>query len=189
MFLLVVLLILFTAVHVIPAIPRARAAARSALGRAYGAVYGTASLVLLVACIWAMRNAGGDNLYDPPLWGRHANFLLTLIAFIFVGIFLARGSWRNTLRYPMAIAVMFWALGHLLANGEARTVIFIAGLAFAALLHAFLASRLTVREPGVERQGHNFMSVLFGVALYALMAQLHGVVVGVPVIDLASFSR
>lgn len=189
MFLLVALLILFTAVHVIPAIPRAKAAAKGALGKAYGAVYGIATLVLLAACIWAMRNAGGGDFYVPPEWGRHANFLFTLIAFIFVGIFLARGSWRNTLRYPMAIAVLFWAAGHLMANGEVRTVTFIVGLAFAALLHAFLASRLTVREPSVERQGHNFMSVIFGVALYALMTQLHGAIIGVPVLDISSFAQ
>lgn len=189
MLLLVVLLILFTAVHVVPAIPRAKAAAKTALGKAYGAVYGMASLVLLVACIWAMRAAGDGMFYDPPTWGRHANFLFTLIAFVFVGIFLARGSWRNSLRYPMALAVTFWAVGHLLANGEARVVVFVAGLAAAALLHAFLASRLTERAPSDERQGHNFMSVLFGVALYALMAQLHGVIIGVPVVDISSFAR
>jgi uncharacterized membrane protein len=189
MFLLVVLLILFTAVHLIPAIPRAKTAAKGGLGKAYGAVYGMASLVLLAACIWAMRKAGGDNVYDPPSWGRHANFLFTLIGFIFVGIFLGRGSWRNSLRYPMAIAVVFWAIGHLLANGEGRVIVFVSGFAIAAVLHAFLASRLTERGPGVVRQGHNFLSVLFGVALYALMAQLHGVIVGVPVIDLAGFSQ
>ena len=57
-------------------------------------------------------------------WG-HLPFAGTTTAYIFVGIFLARGSWRNTLRYPMAIAVLFWAAGHLMANGEVRTVTFI----------------------------------------------------------------
>ncbi len=189
MFLLVLFLILFTAVHIIPAIPRAKAAAKGALGKAYGPVYGIATLVLLGACIWAMRVGGGGDFYTPPEWGRHANFLMTLIAFIFVGIFLARGSWRNRIGYPMAVAVCFWAAGHLMANGEVRTVTFIVGLAVAALLHAFLASRLTVREPSVERQGHNFLSVVFGVALYALMTQLHGAVIGVPVLDISSFAR
>jgi uncharacterized membrane protein len=188
MTLLVFFLLAFTAAHVVPAIPMAKAAAQGLLGKAYGAVYGLSSLVLLAACIWAMRQAEPGFVYDPPVWGRHANFLFTLIAFIFIGIFLARGSWRNTVRCPMAIAVVFWAVGHLLANGEARSVVFIAGLAAAALLHAFLALRLTQRPPTDEREGHNFLSVLFGVALYALMSQLHGVLIGVHVIDLAAMA-
>lgn len=185
---LIFLLAVFTAVHVIPAIPRAKAAAQALLGKAYGAAYGTASLVLLVACVWAFRQTDPGHLYDPPAWGLHANFLFTLVAFLFIGIFLARGSWRNRVRYPMAIAVAFWATGHLLANGEARSVTFIAGLAFAALLHAFLASRLNERARSDERGGHNLLSILFGLALYGLMAQLHGVLIGMPVIDLASLA-
>ena len=187
MTLLVLLLIAFTVAHIVPAIPRAKAAVQRRLGKSYGAIYGLTSLVLLVLCIWAMRHAEPGFFYDPPVWGRHANFLFTLVAFIFIGIFIGRGSWRNAVRYPMAIAVCFWATGHLLANGEATRVVFIIGLAAAALLHAFLASRLTQREPSVERGGHNLFSVLMGVALYGLMAQLHGVIIGVPVIDLSSF--
>lgn len=189
MTMLILLLATFTAVHVVPAIPGAKAAAKAVLGKAYGALYGLSSLVLLGLCIWAMRRVEPGLFYVPPDWGRHANFLLTLIAFVFIGIFLARGSWRNAVRYPMAIAVCFWAAGHLLANGETGSVTFIAGLAFAALLHAVLAARLVAWAPADERQGHNFLSVLFGVALYALMAQLHGVIIGVPVIDLAAMAR
>jgi uncharacterized membrane protein len=189
MFLLVASLVVFTLVHIIPAIPRAKLSAQGMLGKAYGPVYGVLSLVMIVLCVWAFRHADPGFAYVPPSWGRHANFLFSLVAFIFIGIFLGRGSWRNKIGYPMAVAVAFWACGHLLANGEANSVVFIIGLAVAALLHAFLASRLTVRQPSVERQGHNFLSVLFGVALYALMAQLHGALIGVPVIDLASFTR
>lgn len=189
MIILVLLLAGFAAVHVIPAIPRAKAAAQQSLGKGYGAAYGLASLVLLGLCVWAFRQADPGFVYDPPVWGRHANFLLSLVAFLFIGIFLARGSWRNRVRYPMAIAVVFWAAGHLLANGEARSVIFVAGLAGAALLHAFLASRLTERMPSEERGGHNLLSILFGLALYGVMAQLHGVLIGMPVINLAAFSQ
>ncbi len=188
MTLLVLLLAVFAAVHVIPAVPVAKAAVQAVLGKAYGAVYGMASLVLLVLCVWAFRQAEPGHFYDPPSWGRHANFLFTLVAFLFIGIFLARGSWRNAVRYPMAIAVAFWALGHLLANGEARSVTFIAGLALAALLHAVLASALPERSASDERGGHNLLSVLFGLALYGLMAQLHGALIGIPVIDLTGYA-
>lgn len=189
MTLLVLALVLFAAVHILPAIPRAKAAAKTALGKTYGPVYGIATLVLFGFAIWAFRQAEAGYLYAPPEWGSHANFLFTLIAFILVGIFLARGTWRNRLRYPMGLAVLFWAAGHLMANGEARSVVFILGIAAAGLLHVFFASRLNSFQPSPERQGHNFLSVLFGIALYGLMVQLHGAIVGVPVIDISGFKQ
>lgn len=185
MILLIFFLLAFAVVHLVPAIPRAKVAAQANLGKAYGPLYGVASFLLLVSCVIFFRRAEPGFVYDPPTWGRHANFLLTLIAFLFVGIFLARGSWRNQVKYPMAIATGFWAAGHLLANGDARSVVFFSTLACTAFVHAFLASRLYDRPLGEEREGHNLLSILFGLALYGLMTQLHGVLIGVPVIDLA----
>lgn len=185
MLLLVFALAVFAVVHMVPAIPWAKAYWKMLLGRAYGAAYGVASLVLLIASIAALRMAETGQVYDPPSWGRAANFALTLVAFVFVGIFLFRGSWRTYVKYPMAIATVFWAVGHLFANGEVRSVVFITGLAGAALAHVFLASRLIEWQPGEERKGHNLLSVLFGIALYGVAAQVHGAVIGVPVVSLA----
>ncbi len=188
MTLLVLSLLAFAAVHLIPAVPRAKLAAQMQLGRAYGPVYGFASLILLILCVWAFRRAEPGFVYDPPSWGRHANLLLTFIAFLFVGVFLARGSWRNAVKYPMAIATGFWALGHLLANGDARSVVFFTTLACTGFVHAFLVSRFYDRPAGDVRGGHNLLSILFGLALYGLMTQLHHVLIGVPVIDLSGLT-
>ncbi|MFO1033784.1 MAG: NnrU family protein [Hyphomicrobiales bacterium] len=189
MILLLLTLIAFAVVHLAPAVPRYKAAAKARLGKAYGALYGLASLLLLAAAIWALRAADAGPLYDVPAWGRHANYLLTLIAFIFVGIFLFRGSWRNSLRFPMALATTFWATGHLLANGDTRTTLFFAGFLVIGLVHAWLLSLDTTRPPSDERAGHNFMSVIAGLALYGVMVQLHEVLIGVPVFNLAAFSH
>lgn len=184
MTLLAISLLAFGLVHLIPALPSVKAQAVSTLGKTYGPVYGIASLVLVVAVFWAFRQASPETLYDPPNWGRHANFLFTLIGFIFIGIFLFRGSWRNTIKYPMAIGVSFWAFGHLLANGDQRTTLLFAGLAFFGLLHAYLKSRNGPFVPSEVRQGHNLMSVLGGIVLYGLAAQLHVVIAGVPLVTL-----
>jgi uncharacterized membrane protein len=189
MSLLVLALIAFAAVHLVAAIPRAKAYWRGQLGRAYGPVYGLASLVLLVACVAAFRQAEVTQLYTPPSWGRHANFGLTFIAFLLLGIFLFRGTWRKRLRFPMALATAFWAAGHVLANGDGRSVVFFAGFVSVAFVHAFLSSRLQAPAPEDTRKGHNVLSLLFGIALYGVMAQLHVALVGVPVVDIAGYAR
>jgi uncharacterized membrane protein len=181
---LVATLLLFGAIHILPALPAAKATLKQRLGTTYGPVYGVATLLALALIIYAFRGAARPELYDPPTWGRHANFLLTLLAFICVGVFIFRGSWRNVLKYPMAIAVLLWGIGHLLANGDAATVILVSGLMIAALVHFVLLKAHGPYVPTDERGGHNFMSVLAGVALYGVMTQLHGVIIGMPVLTL-----
>ena len=182
--LLVVALVLFGMVHLIPAMPAVKERAVAAAGRAYGPVYGVASLVLFVAAIWSFRQIVPEALYDVRGWGRPANFGLSLLGFICLGIFIFRGSWRNRLRHPMALAILFWALGHLLANGDVATTLLFAGFALMALLHAVLrqVNGLVANEPA--REGHNMLSILTGVALYGVAIQLHPIFAGVPVIQL-----
>jgi uncharacterized membrane protein len=184
MILLVLALLLFAAIHVLPALPVWKSTLQAKSGKAYGAVYGIASLVALVLIILAFRAADQPELYDPPSWGRHANFALTLLAFISLGIFIFRGSWRNQLKYPMAIAVALWGVGHLLANGDGATVVLACGLMLTVLLHVGLLKARVPYSPSDERGGHNLLSVLAGIALYGVMAQLHGVIIGMPILAL-----
>lgn len=184
MLLLALLVIVFAAVHAVPSHDGIRAGLRSRVGRAFGLIYGLLSLLLLVAMIWTYRHSEPGIIYDVPGWGRHANFALTLLAFLCLGIFLFRGSWRQKLRYPMAIGVALWAAGHLLANGDGKSLIFFGGLAAAAILHAVLMRGGGERPAPDIRQGHNFLSIMAGLALYALMTQLHYAVTGVPLVEL-----
>jgi uncharacterized membrane protein len=183
MILLFGFLFLFGVIHLNPAVPAWKAHAVQTFGRAYGALYGILSLALLFAVMWAFHRVGAAPLYAAPDWGRHGNFALSLIGFLFIGIFLFRGSWRNRVKYPMAIGISLWALGHLLANGDQRSTLLFVGLAGFSVLHAVLKSRVPF-APTVERDGHNLLSLLGGVALYGLAAQLHVVFAGVPVITL-----
>lgn len=178
--------VLFLAVqHLVAAVPSLKARLKGWVGDwAYGPVFGLASLVGIFLIVLGWRSADFVPVYDPPEWGRHANFGLTLIAFICLGIFLFRGSWRQKLRFPMAFAIIFWATGHLLANGDLRSIILFGGLLTYAVLHILIASANGVRPTPVVRAGHNLLAVLAGVALYAVMAQAHAALIGVPVVQL-----
>ncbi len=184
MLLLATVLFLFGVIHINPAMPKWKAHAVQTFGKAYGPVYGLLTLILFAAVIWAFREAGPGFIYEPPIWGHYANFGFTLVGFLCIGIFLFRGSWRNSLKYPMAIGVSLWAFGHLLANGEQRSVLFFGGMAFVAILFAALNHHNKLFVPTEVRQGHNLISILGGIALYGIAAQLHHVIVGVPLVTL-----
>jgi uncharacterized membrane protein len=182
--LLVIVLVLFGALHVLPAVPSLKDRAVAAFGKAYGPIYGVASLVLFAAAIWSFRQIAPEALYAEPSWGRNANFALSLLGFLCLGIFIFRGSWRNTLRHPMALAIVFWSLGHLLANGDVATTVFFGGFALIAVAHAALRQNNGLVVDGPVREGHNMLSILAGVALYGVAVQLHSVFAGVAVIQL-----
>jgi uncharacterized membrane protein len=184
MMLLVFGLLVFGGLHLVSAVPGAKAALKARFGKAYGPLFGIATLLSLFFVFWAFRQADRSALYDPPDWGRHANFLLTLIAFVFFGIFAFRGSWRNVIKYPLLAGFLFWGVGHLFANGDSATLIFVCGLVGIAVLHVVLVRRNGPFVPSDVRNGHNLLSVLFGIAFYGVFAQLHGVIVGVPVLSL-----
>jgi uncharacterized membrane protein len=185
MILLVLGVLLFSILHLVPALPRLKAAVVERLGRrVYGPVFGLISIVALGLIVLGWRMAEFIPVYEPPAWGRHANFALTLVAFLCLGVFLFRGQLRQRLRFPMGLAVLFWVTGHLLANGDVRSLILFGGLLIYAGLHIIVGLVRDVRPTPEVRGGHDLLSLLAGVALYGVMTQLHPFVIGVPIFSL-----
>jgi uncharacterized membrane protein len=184
MFLLVLSLVAFSLWCGAAMKPGLKAALKARLGKAYGPIFGIGSLVLVVAILWAFRNAPRTELYDVPSWGKHANFLLTLLAFLCFGIFAFRGKLRNVLRWPLLIGALFWGAGHLLANGDSATLLLVAGFVGIAFVSYLSQSAGRAFVPTEVRGGHDLMSLLFGVAAFSIFAQIHGAVIGVPVFQL-----
>lgn len=185
MFLLALGVFLTAAMHLVAAVPSVKSRIKERVGeRAYGPLFGIASLIGIAIIVIGWRSSDFVFVYDPPAWGRHANYLLTLIAFVCLGIFLCRGSWRQRLRFPMAFAAMFWATGHLLANGDLASIILFGGFLAYAVLHIFIGLANGVRPSPEVRQGHDMLSVFVGVALYGVMIQAHHALIGVPVFQL-----
>ena len=172
--------------HLVAAVPALKARLKLRVGnKAHGPVFGIFSLIGIVIIVWGWRLSDFVAVYDPPSLGRHANFGLTLMAFICLGIFVFRGELRQRLRFPMAIAVIFWACGHLLANGDLASVILFGGFLIYALAHLVIGTLNGVRPSPEVRNGHDLISILIGIALYGVMAQLHGALIGVPVFQLS----
>ena len=171
--------------HLVAAVPPLKARIKQRVGeKAYGPAFGIASLAGIAIIVAGWRASGFVPVYDAPDWGRHANYLLTLIGFVCLGIFIFRGSLRQKLRFPMALAVIFWAVGHLLANGDMASLILFGGFLAYALAHAAIGTANGVRPSPEVRGGHDLVSILIGIALYGVVVQMHGALFGVPVFQL-----
>lgn len=176
---------LFAVSHLILAMPEAKEALRHRLGKFYGAGFGALSLIPVVLIVLGWRMTPFDLVYEAPSWGRIATFTLVLLAFVCLGIFLFRGSLRQRLRFPLAWGIVFWSIGHLFSNGDVASLILFGGMLIYALAHLGLGTVNGIRPSPVIRQGHDVLSIIIGVALCGVFAQLHPLFTGVPVVTLS----
>ncbi len=179
---------LFALIHLIPAFPSLKDRVSSSLGKAYGPAFGIASIVSLVLIVLAWQGADRSPVYEPPAWGFKANLVLSFIAMLLFGIFLFRGRLRQILQLPLALGVIAWSTGHLLANGDQASIILFGGLLLYAVIHSAGGLVQGIRPSPEVRQGHDALSLLAGVALYGVMIQLHAHLIGVALFDINALS-
>jgi hypothetical protein len=111
------------------------------------------------------------------------HFVFSFVGFQFLGIFLCRGSWRNSLRRPLYVGIIFLILSHV--HIPNATWFILPAISIASLgLIVWRAFKQDDFVPSEIRQGHNFFGILVGAALFAITSQLHDVLFGVPVFQL-----
>lgn len=180
-----ILLVLGIALLFVLHLPQTKAAIIAKTGeKGYGPAFGAISIAALALIVLGWRLSDFVAVYEPPAWGRHANFGLTLLAFLSLGIFLFRGRLRQILRFPMGIAVVLWSVGHLLANGDLRSIILFGGLLLAGLFLVGIGIAQDTRPSPEIRGGHDLLSLVIGAALFGVVTQLHPVIAGVPILTL-----
>ena len=178
--------LLFALLHGVAAIPQYKNYIKSRTGETwYGPVFGLASLLAIAVIVLGWRSSIVAAVYEPPAWGWYVNYPLTFIGFLCLGIFLFRGNLRQRLRFPMGIATAFWAVGHLVANGDLASLILFGGFLWVSLAHMGVAMSNGVRPSPEVRVGHDGLSLIFGAALYGIMTQLHPALIGVPIFALS----
>ena len=129
---LVVGLLLFLGIHSVSIVaPAWREAGVSKLGEA--GWKGLYSLVALAGFVlmwrgFSLARLEPQLLYVPPAGLRHAAGLLMLPVFPLLLATYLPGRVRTLAVHPMLVAVKFWALAHLLANGMLADLVLFGGL-------------------------------------------------------------
>jgi uncharacterized membrane protein len=181
-------LLIFFGVHLVPLAGGLREHLIARVGaNAYKGAFTLASLIGLVLIIWgyAMTRYGpaaAHFVYFAPDWGRHVTMALVLLAFLCFGIFFHKGRLKRILRHPMSIGVALWATGHLFANGDIGSVLLFGSFLAYALLDIVVAEargRVTAFEP---KPRHDAISIVAGLAAFAVFLFLHPYLIGVPAI-------
>ena len=105
---------------------------------------GVFSLVVLTAValiVFGWRGTEPVLLYAPPSWSRIAANVAMALAFWLFVVSGAPSNVRRVLRHPQLISIVIWAGTHLVANGDARSLVLFGGLGSWALVMMPLLNR------------------------------------------------
>ncbi|KAA1189587.1 NnrU family protein [Pseudohalioglobus sediminis] len=144
MALLIAGVLLWSIVHLVPAI--AQALRQSLLGKlgenGYKGLFSLLLIAAILMMVFGWRSIDQPTyLYTLPLWTRHLGMLLVLVAFI---LFVASGMAtriKQVLRHPQLTGVLIWAGAHLMMNGDSRSLVLFGGMGIWALLEIVLINR------------------------------------------------
>ena len=80
-------------------------------------------------------------LYNPPIWAAHVTGILVITTFILFSAARSETTIKRYIRHPQLAGLILWSIGHLLANGDNRSLLLFAGLGTWAIAEIILISK------------------------------------------------
>ena len=177
-------LLLFSAAHLFPsAVPRARKRMVEALGfNPYRGLFSLVIITSLILVIFGWKAASPTPVYAPPV---PAGLLVSALVFLAFLLFVAsqsRSNIRRFVRHPQMIATLLWSAGHLLANGDSRSIALFGGLAVWAVLEIVLCNRRdgAWKKPEPAAGSGDVVTLAIAAAGFALVWYFHPALFGAP---------
>jgi uncharacterized membrane protein len=172
-------------IHLIPTVPALRRLLVIRLGISpYKGLFALISLAGLALIILGMGQIPVIPVWQPPLWGNWLVPLFMLPSLILlVGAYLPGNIHRLT-PHPMLWGVVLWAVGHLLANGDAAALLLFGSLGLYSLFAMWSANRRGAARATVTMTIDRDLIVIgVGLMLYVALVFLHPTLFGVAAIS------
>ena len=175
--------VLFACLHFLPvlAVGLRRGLIAKVGAGPYKGLFALALVGAVALMVFGWRATVPVDLYTPPDWGHDAALVLILIAFILFAAAQRPSLIKRYLRHPQLSGLIAWAVGHLLANGDSRSVILFGGLGIWAVITIFaLNSRDGAYEAPVPQPlGREAIGLAIAVVAYVAVFFLHPYFTGV----------
>ncbi|MDJ0941073.1 MAG: NnrU family protein [Woeseiaceae bacterium] len=187
MTLLIVGVLLWSVVHLFPAIaagPREQLVVKLGL-KPYKGLFALAIVVSLVLIVLGWRSAELAPVYAPPFYGSPIVTGLMVVSMVLFAAASAPGNIKRRIRHPMLTGAMVWAIAHLLANGDNRSVVLFGGLGVWALLSILFINRRDgawENKPAAVDVSKDIMTIVGAIVVFAVIVYFHETVFGVSAI-------
>lgn len=182
--LLVAGILLWSLTHLSIALaPQGRQKLIDALGLIpYKLAFSMVLVIALVLLVMGWRQMPPTSVWVPPAAMRHLTMLLVPIAAVLFIAGRLPTDLKRWIRHPQLTAVKLWAVAHLLANGELRSILLFGGLLVWAVLEVILINRRQGAriKPPAAGTVWTLASTGVGVLLAAILMWAHPWIAGVP---------
>lgn len=143
MSLLIAGVVLWSVVHLVPAVlPEVRANLIDKFGEGpYKGLFALDIIIALALIVFGWKAATPTPIYTPPLYGSSTPSIFLIFAVL---LFVASSTPNNLKRYvphPQMTGVLFWSAGHLLTNGDSRSIVLFGGFAIWAILERLFINK------------------------------------------------
>lgn len=150
----------------------------------YKGLFALSIAVGVVLIIFGWRATIPEIVYIPPIWAPHLTVTLMVLAFILMGAANYPTRIKRFVRHPQLTGVVIWAIGHLIANGDIRSVILFGGLGLWALIEMPL---INAREgawvkPDAPSMVVEIRGIAISLVVFAVIYVLHPYFTGMPII-------
>lgn len=183
MTLLIAGLFLWSGAHLLPSMAvgmRAKLVGKLGL-RPYKGCFALLIIVSIILMVLGWRGTVPVEVYTPPYWGRHVTYLLVLLTFILFVAARRKTNIKRLLRHPQLTGLVLWSIGHLLVNGDNRSLALFTWLGIWAILEMTFINRRTGTwiKPEPVPVTRDIMTVVIGAILYAVIFMLHPYITGI----------
>lgn len=135
----------------------------------------------IVLIVFGWRASEPVPVYDVPSWGKHAGMLIVLLGFMLMAGSGMASNVKRVIRHPQLTGFALWGLGHLLSNGDSRSLALFGTMMVWAIVEIWAINRRDgPREtPGKMPIKGDITLVVAGCIGFAVFAFLHPYFTGV----------
>lgn len=147
-------------------------------------IFSALALGALLIIVLGWRSAPVEYAYVPPYWLRHVTMLLMLVAFILFGAAKGSTNIQRVIRHPMLTAVFIWAIAHLLANGETRSLLLFGSFLVWIILQILLVNKREGEwiKPEPVPLKRTLRNMIISIVMYLVFFSLHKYYAGISLI-------
>lgn len=172
--------------HLVPALaPVVRKKLMRKLGEgAYKGGFAILMILSVVFIAFGWRAADVSQIYTLPGWARHIAMLIVLLGFICLGGSNMKSNLKRKIRHPQLVGFSLWAIGHLLANGDSRSLMLFGTMLIWALVEIWAINRRDLPQelPAVLPIKSDVILVVSGLVVGGIVMLLHPFFTGVSLI-------
>ncbi|HLU05859.1 MAG TPA: NnrU family protein, partial [Woeseiaceae bacterium] len=142
------------------------------------------ALAGFVMIVLGWQRAPFVPVYSPPEWGHWLPRILMLPALMLLAAAYIPSNVKRYTRHPMLWATVIWAIAHLFANGDRRSLLLFGSFLLWSLFDMWSANRrgASLRDQPVGLS-YELAVIAAGIVAYLLFARFHGALFGVPVMS------